>query len=227
MNDAGDKQRRFRRLRRAAQSATRTALLSLMLIGFIVGGGGLLTSGIIAYVGVLTQSDEDRERHAQNRERDRERAKSVAAYEPKVKLPSLPPAIFFELCFLGLGCCCWVLSAAYDCLERRKRRQSATCLTMSAQSRLPATFDGQATLSGMSRWLSVLGLDPGASWDDIRRTYRRLVLEFHPDHNKNPEMVAHFLEVTQAYSRLRAYRQELEQTCASKRGCGESPRPHP
>ena len=51
--------------------------------------------------------------------------------------------------------------------------------------------------------LAVLGLDANASAADIRRAYRRLVLQFHPDRNQSPAAEARFLEIARAYRELR------------------------
>lgn len=50
---------------------------------------------------------------------------------------------------------------------------------------------------------AVLGLTKGASKDDIKKSYRKLAKELHPDQNKNnPEAEAKFKEVSEAYSVL-------------------------
>lgn len=49
----------------------------------------------------------------------------------------------------------------------------------------------------------VLGIPPGAMQDDIRRSYRRLALEYHPDANRDdPQAEERFKELQQAYSVL-------------------------
>jgi curved DNA-binding protein CbpA len=49
----------------------------------------------------------------------------------------------------------------------------------------------------------VLGLRPEASEDEIRRTYRRLALEWHPDRNPgNPQAEERFKEISEAYAIL-------------------------
>ncbi|MFF0268301.1 DnaJ C-terminal domain-containing protein [Kribbella sp. NPDC004536] len=48
----------------------------------------------------------------------------------------------------------------------------------------------------------VLGLRPGASSDEIQRSYRKLASTFHPDINKGPEAEKRFREISEAYDVL-------------------------
>lgn len=50
---------------------------------------------------------------------------------------------------------------------------------------------------------AVLGIERGASADEIRRAYRQAALALHPDRNPDPDASARFLAVQQAYERLR------------------------
>ena len=63
------------------------------------------------------------------------------------------------------------------------------------------------TSSPRSAW-SVLGLAAGASLDEVKRAYRKLALETHPDRGGDAEA---FTEVQRAYERLAA------RTAAAKR----------
>lgn len=47
-----------------------------------------------------------------------------------------------------------------------------------------------------------LGLKTGASADEIRRAYRRLVKKYHPDRNPSPTAAAEFIEIQSAYEQL-------------------------
>jgi DnaJ-class molecular chaperone len=52
-------------------------------------------------------------------------------------------------------------------------------------------------------YYAVLGLGPGASEDEIRRTYRRLALQWHPDRNPgDPRAEERFKEISEAYAVL-------------------------
>lgn len=51
-------------------------------------------------------------------------------------------------------------------------------------------------------YYEILGVDRGASPDDLRRAYRRLAKQYHPDVNKDPEAEEHFKEINEAYGVL-------------------------
>ncbi len=51
-------------------------------------------------------------------------------------------------------------------------------------------------------YYEVLGVARGASDDDIKKAYRKLALQFHPDRNKAPDAPEHFKEATEAYQVL-------------------------
>lgn len=52
-------------------------------------------------------------------------------------------------------------------------------------------------------YYEVLGVGRSASADDIRRAFRKLALEYHPDRNKSEEAAEHFKEINEAYEVLR------------------------
>lgn len=49
---------------------------------------------------------------------------------------------------------------------------------------------------------TVLGISSAADPQAIRRAYKKLAVEFHPDRNNSPEAVARFKEVSEAYAIL-------------------------
>jgi molecular chaperone DnaJ len=51
-------------------------------------------------------------------------------------------------------------------------------------------------------YYEVLGIDRGASQDEIRRAFRGLAKEYHPDVNKNPDAESKFKEINEAYAVL-------------------------
>src|ERR1700710_1838077 len=51
-------------------------------------------------------------------------------------------------------------------------------------------------------YYGVLGLSPGASDTDIKRSYRKLARDLHPDVNPDPGAKERFQEVSRAYEAL-------------------------
>lgn len=48
-------------------------------------------------------------------------------------------------------------------------------------------------------YYKILGLEPIASKEEIKKAYRKLALEFHPDRNKSPNAHEKFIEIYEAY----------------------------
>jgi hypothetical protein len=55
---------------------------------------------------------------------------------------------------------------------------------------------------------NVMGLTPGASEEEIRKRYRKLVKKFHPDVNKDANAERKFIEIQEAYEELMSDNQE-------------------
>ncbi len=51
-------------------------------------------------------------------------------------------------------------------------------------------------------YYDVLGVARGASADELKKAFRRLAMQYHPDRNKEPEAEARFKEVNEAYEVL-------------------------
>ncbi|CAH1113052.1 unnamed protein product [Psylliodes chrysocephalus] len=51
-------------------------------------------------------------------------------------------------------------------------------------------------------YYKILGIHKGANDDEIKKAYRKLALQFHPDKNKSPEAEEKFKEVAEAYEVL-------------------------
>src|SRR5919206_1418081 len=51
-------------------------------------------------------------------------------------------------------------------------------------------------------YYEILGVARSASDDDIKKAYRRLALQYHPDRNNAPEATERFKEATEAYQVL-------------------------
>ena len=54
----------------------------------------------------------------------------------------------------------------------------------------------------MADHYGVLGVDRDASFDEIKKAYRKLARSFHPDVNLDPKMADKFKEITAAYEIL-------------------------
>ncbi|HEY8935826.1 MAG TPA: DnaJ domain-containing protein [Cyclobacteriaceae bacterium] len=54
----------------------------------------------------------------------------------------------------------------------------------------------------MKDYYEILGVSPASSSAEIRRIYRRLALQYHPDKNPSPEAQATFQEINEAYEIL-------------------------
>src|SRR5438094_6238296 len=51
-------------------------------------------------------------------------------------------------------------------------------------------------------YYEVLGIERGSHADDIRRSYRKLAFQYHPDRNGDPAAAERFKEVQEAYEVL-------------------------
>src|SRR5919201_1438463 len=51
-------------------------------------------------------------------------------------------------------------------------------------------------------YYEILGVSRSATDDEIKKAYRKLALQFHPDRNKAPEATERFKEATEAYQVL-------------------------
>ncbi|MDR7270232.1 curved DNA-binding protein [Pelomonas saccharophila] len=81
-------------------------------------------------------------------------------------------------------------------------------------------------------YYATLGLDPGASADEVKKAYRKLARKYHPDVSKEAGAEARFKEVAEAYEVLkdpekRAAYDALRQDLARRRAAGQGASPPP
>lgn len=70
----------------------------------------------------------------------------------------------------------------------------------------------------MNRYYAVLGLSPTATKEEVRRKYRQLVLQWHPDRNSSPGAQEKFVQITEAYDILMGERAAPRLTMRSYAG---------
>ncbi len=57
-------------------------------------------------------------------------------------------------------------------------------------------------MAAQKDYYEVLGLDKNASQEEIKKAYRKLALEWHPDRNKSPEATEKFKQINEAFEVL-------------------------
>lgn len=55
----------------------------------------------------------------------------------------------------------------------------------------------------MKNYYKTLGLNQNATIEEIKKAYRKLAFEYHPDHNKSENASSFFREITEAYEILK------------------------
>jgi curved DNA-binding protein len=78
-----------------------------------------------------------------------------------------------------------------------------------------------------SDYYAALGVERGASADEIKKAYRRLAQKYHPDVSKEPEAEARFKEIAEAYQTLKDPEKRAAYDALGQRPQGEEFRPPP
>ena len=75
----------------------------------------------------------------------------------------------------------------------------------------------------LKNYFQILGLNAGATEDEIRKAFRSLVKQYHPDLNKAPEAPSKFMEIHEAYEFLTdaSRRESHENSLKRKRGLSD------
>ncbi len=63
----------------------------------------------------------------------------------------------------------------------------------------------------MKDYHGILGVSKDADEEEIRKAYRRLALQFHPDRNKDKTAEAKFKEISEAYAVLTGKEEPVKQ----------------
>ena len=78
---------------------------------------------------------------------------------------------------------------------------SDVCLLMNISTEETFCFRHGRAMT-QKNYYQLLGLEAGASEDEIKRAYRRLALKYHPDKNQEPGAEEVFKNISEAYEVL-------------------------
>lgn len=70
-------------------------------------------------------------------------------------------------------------------------------------------------------YYEVLGVDRGATQEQIKQAYRQLALQYHPDRNRAPDATERFKEIAEAYAVLGDLNKRAEYDAGGHAGISE------
>src|SRR6185295_17752966 len=96
-----------------------------------------------------------------------------------------------------------------------------------SRSRCPWETSRRRSAMKYADYYAALGVERGASADEIKKAYRRLAQKYHPDVSKEPGAEAKFKEVAEAYQTLKDPEKRAAYDELGSRPQGEEFRPPP
>src|SRR5689334_19030064 len=111
--------------------------------------------------------------------------------------------------------------------KRRFRHPCSTSQRATSRSRCPWEKSDRRSEMKYADYYAALGVERGASADEIKKAYRRLAQKYHPDVSKEPGAEARFKEVAEAYQTLKDPEKRAAYDALGQRPQGEEFRPPP
>src|SRR5581483_10771961 len=86
--------------------------------------------------------------------------------------------------------------------DRRKWAKGVGCVAGGARFKRRRRLGTTRAMATKADYYELLGVPRDASVEDIKKAYRKLALQYHPDRNKEPGAEERFKEISEAYAVL-------------------------